>query len=283
MNQRTLARVLISAALLPSTLWAVPSHEAVKAGADSAFLRSNASDLRPALPKTLDPLSGAVSEPVLQDPKAAPADPFSILGEVGRVALSSILDKQRDVMTRQLGASTWDIGPAGDPGFKSYFLTFRQAAKLVIAPLGDLNRLRGEGINVRIDERTVYNIKVSPNIFDPVRGSKLILTPVQGTQGPKHETKTGPVMDAVKARSYIFKSGGKEYWVMHGTDVDPATNTLGQTRSLLFVHEAGLSSKAWPMAESALEVGKPTAVDFEGNKLVLTRTADGQLVINAGR
>lgn len=221
---------------------AAPGPEIIRAQAEQSFLSLPAARPSIALPRTLGAVERRPQE-VLTDPGLRPADPQEIQGEVGRVALASILDKQRDVMTRQLGAGTWDIGPAGDPGFKTYFLTFRQAAKLVIAPLGDLNRLRGPGIDVRVDEKTVYNFKAQPNIFDPIRGSKLLITPVQGTVGPKHETKTGPVMDAVKARSYVFKANNKEYWVMHGTDVDPATNTLAQTRSLLFVNEAGLSSK----------------------------------------
>jgi hypothetical protein len=67
--------------------------------------------------------------------------------------------------------------------------------------------------------------------------------------------------------------------VLHGTDVDPATNKLVDSRSLLFIHEAGMSTKAWPVAESALPAGQPTTVSFGDNQYVLTRSADGRLTI----
>ncbi len=280
---------LAVAALLAPSFSAAAPQESLRLSAETAWTAASA-----ALPKlglSLPPGPRAVlaqepapSEPFFLDPKANPLMPFEAPGAlVGKILLPTILDKHRNLMNRQLGASNWDISLAGDAGFKTYFFTFAQGDKLVIAPMGDPNRLRGDGVNVRIDPATAYNFKVSINIFDPIRGSTLNITPIEGTKGPKHGIKTGLVLDAIKAKSYAFKTGGKEYWLLHGTDVDPKTNRLTDTRSLLFINEAGMSSKAWPLAESQLEAGKPLAVDFNGKRLVLTRSAAGELSINEAR
>lgn len=218
--------------------------------------------------------------PVLQDPKLDPMQP----AEAPRVRVADMdlvvqLDRHRDLLKKQLGPSNWDIGVAGDPGFKSYFLTFRQGQRLVIAPLGDdLNRLRGDGINATVEPGVVYNFKVSINIFNPVRGSTLNISPVNGTRGPKHSLKTGELLDSVKAHSTVFSSDGIEYWGLHGTDVDPATNTLAKTRSFLFIHMDGMNSKAWPLAQDSLPLDTPAGVDFGGNKFSLTRTVSALLI-----
>lgn len=218
-------------------------------------------------------------EPVLQDPKPTRVFPMEKKGkEAGRVSLPAQLDRHQDLLTRQLGAAARLISVAGDAGFKNYFLTFIWGQTLAISPLGELGRLRGDGIDVRVDAQTVTNFKVSINIFSPVRGSTLKLTAVQGTKGPNHEIKTGVVLDAVKARSYVFKAKGVEYWLLHGTDVDPATNTRTATRSLLFINEAGTSSKAWPLSESELPVDADIAVTLK-DRLILRRSADGTLTI----
>lgn len=231
-------------------------------------------------PKLEEPL---FKEPILQDPKPSRILPFETPGNlVGKVSLPAQLDKHRDLLTRQLGPLGRLISAAGDAGFKSYFLSFAWADRLVFAPLGDLNRLRGDGINVRVDPQTAYNFKVSINIFSPVRGSTLKMTAIEGTKGPNHEVKTGVILDATKARSYVFKAKGTEYWLLHGTDVDPATNQPAKTRSLLFVNEAGLSSKAWPLAESDLPAGVNVAVTLK-DRLILRREADGTLTVHETR
>lgn len=267
---------------------AAPGYEALKVSADKEFLSASAAVPPASLiiptPPAAEPFQEAppemhfFQEPVLQDPKLKALEPSPLGGVVGRVTLSAQLDKHRDLMTRQLGRTVWNISVAGDPGFKNFFLTFQAGERLLIRPLGDLNRLRGEGINVEIEPGVTYNFKVSVNIFNPVRGSTLKMTPVNGTQGPSHGPKTGEILDAIKARSYVFKSGGTEYWTLFGTDVDPATNALAQTKSLLFINEAGLSSKAWPLAESALSPDKPHAVTLKQD-LVLTKTSQGELLI----
>lgn len=223
-------------------------------------------------------------EPVLQDPKLAPLGSKEAPGKVvGSLKLADQIDRHRDLLTRQLGSAPRLVSVAGDAAFKTYFMTFAWAGQLVIAPLGDLNRLRGDGIDIRVDADTAYNFKVSINIFSPVRGSTLKMKAIQGTQGPNHDVKTGVILDAVKARSYVFNAKGKEFWLLAGTDVDPATNRLTDTRSLLFIHEDGTSSKAWPIAESALPAGQASSVAFGDVKLILTRSAEGQLTINEAK
>ncbi len=213
------------------------------------------------------------------NPHLAPL-PQKIGEQVGLVSLTALLDRHRDLVTRVLGAKPWDISVAGDSAFNTFFLTFQRSSQLVIAPLGELKRLRGEGIDVAIEPGLTYKFKVSINIFSPVRGSTLHMTPIQGTQGPKHDIKTGKILDAIKAKSYVFSIDGSEYWLVHGTDIDPKTNKLSDTKSLLFIHEAGMSSKMWPLAMSSLPEGKPVAVNFGDLSLLLTRATDGQLAIH---
>src|SRR4029077_2095639 len=107
-----------------------------------------------------------------------------------------------------------------------------------------------------------YNFHVSINIFNPVRGSTMEIHASQGTQGPDHDISTGEILDLLHAKSFVFSARGSEYWMLHGTDVDPNTNALANTRSLLFIHYAGTSTKAYPVAEASLPVGQPTNVTF---------------------
>lgn len=223
-------------------------------------------------------------EPVLQDPpRVMPFAPRAGRAkEVGRVNLAAQLDKQSALLARQLGAAPRDIGVAADAGLKTYYLTFKPAGQpgpLTLAALGDLNRLRGSGVDARVDASTVYNFKVSANIFNPTRGSTLKMAPSRGTRGPSHDVKTGVVLDAVKARSSVFRAGGKEFWLHYGTDVKADGTGLGDTRSFLIIHENGLSSKAWPIAEASLPLNAAGTVDLGGTRVVLTRSA-GELVIS---
>lgn len=200
---------------------------------------------------------------------------------LGVMPLTERLDSHRDLLPLRLGAADWNVSIAADSKFDAQYLSFQRGDVLVLRRLKDLNELRGEGVVVKIDDKTTYRFKVSINIFSPVRGSTLHITPEAGTQGPKHAIKTGAVLDAVKRESFVFKAEGKEYWALFGTDVDPATDTLATTHSLLFINEAGLSSKAWPVAETALPEGAPTAVSLENTKLVMVRGADGRLAIHS--
>lgn len=222
-------------------------------------------------------------EPVLQPPLVPlPFRPAVRLKEVGRVNLAAQLDKQRALLARQLGAAPRDVGVASDAGLKTYYLTFTPAGQpgpVALAPLGDLDRLRGSGVDARVDADTVYNFKVSVNIFSPTRKSTLHIKPAQGTRGPGHETKTGTVLDAVKARAAVFRAGGKEFWLHYGTDVKDDGSGFADTRSFLIIQENGLSSKAWPLAESALSPDRAGTVDLGGTRVTFTRTSGGELVI----
>ena len=219
---------------------------------------------------------------VIDDPQPRVLPPTRTQGAVvGTVSLAAQLDRHIDLLpATTLGSRAWDIGVAGDAAFKSYFLTFRAGTELKIAPLGDLNRLRGDGVDIQIEPGVVYNFKAKINIFNPVRGSTLQIHPSQGTRGPSRDVKTGALLDAVKARAFVFSSGGSEYWLLHGTDVDTATNRRAATTSLLVIHEAGLSTKAWPIAVASIPVGGALGVTFGNARFALTRDTAGDLTIS---
>lgn len=219
------------------------------------------------------PAPGAET-PFFLDPKAAPILDRSQLGaSLGSFRLAEQLDRHASLLHLKLGSRSWDVSVAGDAGFSRYYVTLRDGADVRVAPLGDLNRLRQEGVDVQVEPGVVYNVHVSINIFNPVRGSTLEIRPANGTDGPEYDYKTGAILDAVRARSYVFTADGAEYWTLYGTDVDAATGGLAKTRSFLFVQLDGLSTKAWPVAEAALPVGRPQRVVLRSD-LALTRTAD---------
>ncbi|OGS38864.1 MAG: hypothetical protein A2506_07780 [Elusimicrobia bacterium RIFOXYD12_FULL_66_9] len=222
-------------------------------------------------------------EPILQAPlKPTPLhSSFTSGAELGRVNLAAQLDRNLSLMNRVFGARALDMGVATDAAFSKFYLTFSDAKTTVLAALGDLNRLRGSGVDARIDARTVYNFRVKANIFNPARGSTLKMSPTAGTAGPAHDMKTGAVLDAAHARAALFSANGKEFWVFYGRQVLPDASGFAEARSFLFVHEAGLSSKAWPLAEAALKPGTPSGVDLGGTRVSLTRTPDGFLIVRA--
>jgi hypothetical protein len=237
----------------------------------------------PAVPqfKFLQAPAQEPKEPFFLDPNLAPLLRDKLLGqEVARVSLSGQLDRHRSLMRLKLGPRSWDVSVAGDAGFSNYYLTLRDGADLRFAPLGDVNRLRGEGIDITVQPGVVYNIKLQVNLFNPVRGSTLKFSAKSGG-GASHSVKSGDVLDALKARSTVFSADGKEYWTLYGTDVDPATGGLANTRSFLFVHMDGLSSKAWPVAEGKLTVGQPYRVEMKSS-LALTKS-ETELVVNKPR
>ena len=263
---------LVTAAVLTSPA-AAQSLEALRVSADAALLQ--------ALPMAVHPELAKPREPVLQPaliprPLRSTGAPGAV---VGRATLAAIGLNSRHLMTRTFGARSLDLGVATDGAFKSYFLTFTDAKATTLAALGDLNRLRGAGVDARIDAGTVYNFKVSINIFSPVRGSTLKMTPVQGTNGPQNDVKTGALLDAIRAKSLVFKSHGQELWMFYGADAKPDASGFADTSSFLFIKEDGLSSKAWPLAESKLPLDSNAAVDLGGITLNLTRTAAGEIII----
>lgn len=262
---------LLAAAVAGSA--SAQSLEALRLSADAALIS--------ALPGAIHPDLQEPLEPVLQEPlKPLPMRPSGVSGPVvGTAVLAKLKSANRRVTTRQFGARTLDLGIVSDASFKNKYFTFSDAKATALAPLGDMNRLRGNGVDARVDARTVYNFKVSVNIFSPVRGSTLKMTPVQGTAGPKHEMKTGALLDAIKAKSFIFKAKGVELLLSYDSDVLPDGSGFAGTNSFLFTKEDGLSSKAWPLAESKLPLDTAAAVDLGGIKLTLTRTSAGALVI----
>jgi len=287
-------------AMLVSSLLAVAAWsqagvpESMRAQAESQFHALQAAPVVdrtlavPAVPSAVATAPEATSEdaplpelkePVFLRPELFPAAPKDMGPQVGSFVLSERLDVQRSMMTRQLGARTWDIGIAGDPSFKILFFTFRQGDRLLISRINNIQDLRGKGVDVSLDASTAYNFKVTINIFSPVRGSTLHITPINGTSGPSHKMSTGDLLDAWKAKSYVFNAGGEEYWALYGTDIDPNTNQLAGTRSFAFFHEAGMSSKFWSLGESALTTGQPYSLALGDAKVYLSKSADGRLQI----
>ena len=211
-------------------------------------------------------------------PKSAP--PIGAPGTVvAKIALSGLLEANRHIMTLTFGSRVLDFGVSSDAAFSKSYMTFTDAKTTALAPLGDMDQLRGPGVDARIDANTVYKVKFIANIFDPMRGSTLKMTPINGTVGPTHSPKTGKVLDAIRAHASVFKASGRELWLFYGADVLPDGSGYADTRSFLFIKEDGLSSKAWPLAESALAPDVPAVVDLDGLRLNLTRTANGELII----
>ena len=263
---------VVAAAALSSTASA-QSLEALRFAADSALISALPGAIHPDLQQPLEPVLQKALTPVLMAPSRAGAT-------VGKVVLAKLKSANRHITGRQFGARTLDLGIVSDASFENKYFTFTDAANATtLAPLGDLNRLRGDGINARIDAKTVYNFKVIVNIFSPVRGSTLKMTPVQGTVGPSHDMKTGALLDGIKAKSFVFKAKGQELLLSYDSDVKADGSGFADTNSFLFTKEDGLSSKAWPLNESKLPLDTAGVVDLGGIKLTLTRTAAGELII----
>ncbi|MBI4059823.1 MAG: hypothetical protein HY403_00175 [Elusimicrobia bacterium] len=260
----------LAAAVLASPAPA-QSLEALRRRAEGALSRALPSAVHPDLQKPMNPILRAPLDP--RNPVETPG------GVVARASLPAIIERNRYILKRTFGSRLLDLGVASDAAFSSYFLTFSDAKTTTLAPLGDLNRLRGAGVDARIDANTVYNFRVQVNIFNPVRGSTLKMTPVQGTRGPQNDVKTGPVLDAIQARALVFKARGRELWLFYGTDAKPDASGFADTRSFLFIMEEGLSSKVWPLAEAKLPLGSNAVVDLDGLELNLTRTAGDELII----
>lgn len=224
----------------------------------------------------------AENEPILERPELfdVPAD-RGVGGLIGEFRLADRLDSHRDMYTLRLGALDWDVSMASDAEFKVQYFTFRRGEDLVLSRINDLNDLRGSGVVVKLDEETSYRFKVSINIFNPVRRSSLKIDPVNGTRGPKHKLKTGKILDAAKRESFVFKAGGREFWLLYGTDVDPATDAPAETRTFLFINERGMKTKAYPVAENKLKPGLPVEVSLGGTRVVLIKTLSDELRIHA--
>ncbi len=252
---------------------AAQSFEAARFSADAALFQALSQAAHPDLEQPAEP---TLQKPLNPRPLGSLEAPGAV---IARAALPALLSQNRHVLTRVFGARSLDLGIASDAAFSQKFFTFTDPKATTLAPLGDMNRLRGPGIDARIDANTVYNFKVIVNIFSPVRGSTLKMTPVQGTRGPQHDMKTGALLDAIQAKSFVFKAAGVELWLSYDADVLPDGSGFADTRSFLFTKQDGLSSKAWPLAEAKLPLDTGVAVDLEGIKLNLTRTSAGELII----
>lgn len=269
--KNVLALVLL---VLPA---AAQRPESILLDAERLFFAAPAAVVHPDLQEPREPVLQPHLVPAPMRPSAAPGK------ELVRVRLASQLDRHHNLLTRRLGAKDFTIGAASDAKLSTYFLAFTEGGVTRLAPLGDLNRLRGSGVDARVDGSTVYNFRVSINIFSPTRGSTLKMTPAAGTRGPAHEVKTGTVLDAVKARATVFSAGGKEFWLHFGRDAKADGSGFSDTRTLLFIQENGLSSKAWPLAEGALTPGAAAVVDLGGVKLSLLLDASGELSVRETR
>lgn len=236
-------------------------------------------EVPPAVPDP-EPSSDSPELIPIETPELTPVQTRDIGPVLASFMLADRLDLHRDLLPLQLGARVWNVSLASDPAFKVMYLTFAGGGDFLLRRIEDPNRLRGEGVIVTLDPQTHYRFKVSANFLNPVRGSTVHVDPVQGTRGPTHKFPTGKVVDAVKARSVVFQTGGREYWTLYGTDVDPATDRLAGTRSLLFINEAGISSKAWAVAEGSLAPDTPMALELKGARVVLVKTTDGRLRIH---
>lgn len=210
----------------------------------------------------------------LEQPRLSPGTKGALLGSF---VMAERLDVQRDMLTKQLGPKVWDIGIAGDAEFKVLYFTIRRPEALKLGRVNNLSDLRGKGVDFEIEPGVTYNTRVKIDIFDPVKNSTLYITPVHGTVGPSHQLKTGELLDRARAKSYIFNVGDTEYWCLYTTDVDTNTNQLANTRSIVFLHESGINSKAYHIAESSLTFDQPVNVALGSDNISVVRTSSGKL------
>jgi hypothetical protein len=269
-------RLLACAVLcLPAAASAAVAPESLGGAAAAAFA-SSPQDIRAAFAAAALQGAGPALQPALQP---RPFSPSAAAGPVlARVSLSGQLNRNFRLLNERLGARVLDLGAATDAGFKKFYLTFTDGAGTALGALGNLNALRGSGVSIRLDPATAYNFRVSINIFNPVRGSTLWMEPTAGTSGPTQSVKTGAVLDAARARATRVVLDGSEYWIFYGSDVRADGRGFAATRSFLFVHEDGLSSKAWPLAAASLTPGRASVVDLGGVRAAVTLTADALLV-----
>ncbi|HEX4046458.1 MAG TPA: hypothetical protein VH309_01415 [Elusimicrobiota bacterium] len=273
-------RLLLAAAvLLPAAAGAVPV-ESLSAGAERAFLTE-----APSVRASVRAESRLAQSPlVLETPSVRALGARRPIGlEAGRVDLAAQLDQNLFLMKETLGARLLDVGVAVDPGAKSRFLTFTDGAGTALGRIGSLGDLRDKGVDIRIDAATVYNFRVEVgSIFDdPVRKSILYITPVDGTVGPSDQMTTGRLLDVMHAKSALVTVDGTEYEIFYGRDALSDGSGFAGTRSFLFTHVDGLSTKAWPLAESALPLDVPTVVTLGDADLQMTRTSGGQLIVGS--
>ena len=266
------AALLLCAVCAPAPARAAQGLEELKLSGERLFFTAQVPFLEGLLPQ--------FPQDFFSDPKPRPALPEETGGPlVGTLSLPDQLDRHRALLALKLGPSPWDVGLVGDASHQNVYLALQQGERLLFRPLGNCNRIHSKGINVEIEPGVNYHLRTALG-WPLMRGSTVRLSPI-GVAGDSYRIKAGQIMDAMKARAYVFDSGDSEYWLLYETDVDPATNEPAQTRSLLFVHEDGLGSEGWPLGESEIPVGQPTLLSLGGEKLVLERNASGALDIRA--
>lgn len=260
------------------TLLAVAALLPVAAGAvtlESAYLTTS-----PALRASV--LATAQRTPSLETPS------FQVLGararrgsELGRFNLGAQLDRNLFLMKETLGTRLLDVGIVADAGAKTRFLSFTDGAGTALGKIGSLGDLRGKGVDIRIDAKTVYNFRVEVgSIFDdPVHKSVLHITPTAGTRGPSSQMTTGALLDAMRAKSAIVTIEGDEYWFFYGREALADGSGFSKDRGFLVTHEAGMSTKAWPIEESALPLDQATVVTLGNVSVQMTRTSSGDLIV----
>lgn len=266
-------------ALLPTTALAAPEFpRAASAASFEALLAPGA--FRAAGGAGAPPVGacGAVAAPALVRPSRAPAA-AAAPELLGGFRMADRLDAHRRLLRLRLGPADWDVSMASDPSFSHRFLTFAQGGSVRVLPFDDFNALLGDGVLVDVSPGVRYRARVSVSILNPSRGSTLVLEPAAGTAGPTHRIKTGALFDALRANSFVFRAGGRELWLLYGTDVDPATGSFAASRSLLLIQEDGTSTRMWPLAEDRLPIDKPSAWTFGAATLTFLRGSDGMLSI----
>ncbi|MFI5361622.1 MAG: hypothetical protein ACHQ49_06610 [Elusimicrobiota bacterium] len=279
-------RTLLAASLLLPAAAGATSLESLSAAAEQSFLltapsvrpqvaaEAAASAVPPAAPATI------LETPVLRALRAGEKTG----NELGRVNLSSQFDRNLFLLKETLGSRALDIGITADEGAKTRFLSFTDASGTTLGKIGSLSDLRGKGVDIRIDASTVYNFRVEVgSIFDdPVHKSILYVTPTEGTQGRSYDMTTGALLDDMRAQSAIVAIDGDEYWFFYGRDALTDGSGFAKTHSFLVTHEAGMSTKAWPIAESSLPLDTPTDVALGDTHVSMTRTSGGVLIVGSG-
>jgi hypothetical protein len=276
-------KILIAAALLAPAVAGAVTMETLGANAERSFFETAPSVRDSVQAAAQRELARTPSQPILLTPVLRPLEAGETFGsELGRVNLASQLDRNLALMTETFGSRSLVVGLTADAGAKTRFLSFTDKSGVTLGKMGSLDDLRGKGVDVQIDRATAYNFRVEVgNIFDdPVHKSILHMTPINGTNGPSHDMTTGALLDDMRAQSALVTIGGDEYWFFYGRDALTDGSGFADTRSFLVTHEAGLSTKAWPLNESSLPVGVPTSVALGDVTVVMTRTSGGELIVN---
>jgi hypothetical protein len=85
----------------------------------------------------------------------------------------------------------------------------------------------------------------------------------------------------MRAKSAIVTIDGDEYWFFYGRDAKSDGSGFADTHSFLITHEAGMSTKAWPVSESSLPLDTATSVTLGDVTVQMTRTSSGELIVGA--